>query len=186
MCRYAMSGPYKRHCACFSCCKAFKQPPIEDYLDSRGRGYVYKQLRQLWASKKVLQLLEQELGHRLSDLEEEYRKATRKCPECCGEMIEMGLDFKPPKQSDVKAWKTLQGMYHVGHAFHTCGCIGPGWIPKSTSDYRSYLSSAKKHYEEQLELVEQSGGLTPEGKKEAAEYWASRIEAIDREQNVVA
>lgn len=182
MCRYAMSGPYKRHYACFSCRKAFKQPPIDDYLDSRGRGYVYKQLRQLWASTKVLQLREHELGHRLSDLEEEYRNATHKCPECGGEMIDMGLDFKPPKQSDAKAWKTLQGMFCIGHAFHTYGCDGPGWIPKSTSDYRSYLASTKKHYEEQLKLAQRSNTLLLEGKKEAAEFWISRIEAIDREQ----
>lgn len=182
MCRYAMHGPYKRHYACFLCRKAFKQPPIEDYLDSRGRGYVYQQLRQLWASKKMLKLREQELGYRLSDLEEEYRNATRKCPECSSEMIDMGLDFKPPKQSDAKAWKTLQGMFRVGHAFHTCGCDGPGWIPKSTSDYRNYLDSTKKDYEEQLKRVQGSSTLSSEGKKEAAEFWASRIEAIDREQ----
>jgi hypothetical protein len=182
MCRYGMSGPYKRHYACFSCRKAFKQPPIEDYLDSRGRGYVYKQLQHLWANKEILQLREKELGHRLSDLEEEYRNATHKCPECGGQMIDMGLDFKPPKQSDAKAWKTLEGMYHVGHAFHTCGCSGPGWIPKSTSDYRNYLTSRRKHYEEQLEQVQMSSELSPEEKKEAGEYWTNRIEAIDHEQ----
>jgi hypothetical protein len=177
-----MSGLYKRHYTCFSCRKAFKQPPIEDYLDSRGRCYVYKQLQHLWANKKVLQLRENELGHRLSDLEQEYRNATHKCPECSGQMIDMGLDFKPAKQSDAKAWKTLQGMYRVGHTFHTCGCNGPGWIPKSTSDYRNYLASTKKHYEELLKQVQRTCKLSPEGKKEAAEFWTSRIEAIDREQ----
>jgi hypothetical protein len=97
-------------------------------------------------------------------------------------MIDMGLDFKPPRQTDAKAWKTLQGMYRVGHAFHTCGCNGPGWIPRSTSDYRNYIASTKKHYEEQLEQVQKSGALSPEGKKGAAKYWTSRIEAINQEQ----
>lgn len=182
MCRYGMSGPYKRHYACFVCRKAFKQAPIEDYLESRGRGYVYKQLQQLWASQKALQRREHELGHRLSDLEEEYRNATHKCPECGVEMIDMGLDFKPPPQSDVKAWKTLHGMYRVGHTFHTCGCIGPGWIPNSTSDYRSYLASTKKHYEEQLERAQEASTLSPERKREAAEFWTRRIAAINQEQ----
>lgn len=182
MCRYGSSGPYKTHYACFSCRKAFKQAPIEDYLDSRGRGYVYKQLQHLWLNKKALQIRENELGHRLSELQEEYRNAIRKCPECGGQMIDMGLDFKPPKQSDAKAWNILQGMYRVGHAFHTCGCNGPGWIPKSTGDYRKYLASNKQHYEEQLEQIRRSSELSTEGKKEAAEYWASRIEAIDHER----
>ena len=185
MCRYAFAGPYKRHYACFTCRKAFKQPSIEDYLDSRGRGYVYKQLRQVLSNQKSLHLCEQELGHRLSDLEDEYRNATRKCPECSGEMVDMGLDFKPPVQNDVKAWKTLQGMYRIGHAFHTCGCNGPGWIPQSTSDYRSYLSSTKKQYEEQLAFVQRSNSLSLGGTKEAVDYWISRIEAIESEQKNV-
>jgi hypothetical protein len=31
MCRYAMSGPYKRHFVCFACRKAFKRPPVSDW-----------------------------------------------------------------------------------------------------------------------------------------------------------
>ncbi|MBB03615.1 MAG: hypothetical protein CMJ47_13290 [Planctomyces sp.] len=77
-------------------------------------------------------------------------------------------------------------MYRVGHAFHTCGCNGPGWIPKSTNDYLIYLVSKRQHYEEQLAAIEQSDELTPEGKKEAAEYWTTRIQAIDREQRSMA
>ncbi len=181
MCRYAMSGPYKRHYVCFVCRKAFKQPPIEDYLAVRGRGYVYKQLRHLWSNTRVLELRENELGHRLADLEEEYRNATHNCPECGEQMIDMGLDFKAPKQSDVKAWRTLQGMYRVGHAFHTCGCNGPGWIPKSTADYHKYLETQRIRYMEQLGHVQHSSEFSADAKKEAADYWASRIQAIDRE-----
>jgi hypothetical protein len=185
MCRYGISGPYKRHFACFACRKAFKQPPIDDFLQSRGRGFVYKQLHMFWASEKALRRREQELGHRLADLEDEYRNATHMCPECRGEMIDMGLDFKPPPQSDAKAWQTLQGMYRIGHAFHTCGYYGPGWIPKSTSDYRKYLTSKKMEYGEQLKRVQKSAELSSEAKKEAGEFWASRIAAVEREQTRV-
>lgn len=31
--------------------------------------------------------------------------ATRKCPECRGEMIEMPLDFETPPRKDKKAWE---------------------------------------------------------------------------------
>ena len=181
MCRYGISGPYKCHYVCFACRKAFKQPPIEDYLDSRGLGYVFRQLRFLWANESVLRLRETELGHRLADLEQEYRDATHKCPECRGEMIDMGLDFKPPRQSDAKAWNTLHGMYRVGHAFHTCGCYGPGWIPTSTSDYRHYLESMRKHYEQQLQQVRSSSTLSGDERQAESEYWTSRLDAIDRE-----
>jgi len=30
MCRYAFTGPYKRHFACFRCRKGFKRPPVAD------------------------------------------------------------------------------------------------------------------------------------------------------------
>lgn len=182
MCRYALSGPYKAHYACFACRKGFKQPPIADYLALRGRGFAYRQLEDRSANETALRLREEELGHRLVDLQDEYRRAIHKCPECGEPMLDMGMDFKPPRQNDAKAWKVLQGMYRVGHAFHTCGCDGPGWIPKSTSDYRKYLVSQQKHYEEQLAHVQRSHVLAEEEKQAAAEYWSSRIAAIRDEQ----
>ena len=76
-------------------------------------------------------------------------------------------------------------MYRVGHAFHTCGCNGPGWIPQSTSDYCNYLASTRKHYLERLELVQKSTTLSPEEKKAGTTYWSNRIQAIDQEKNGV-
>ena len=96
-------------------------------------------------------------------------------------MVDMGLDLKAPKQPDIKAWRTLQGMYRVGHVFHTCGCDGPGWIPKSTADYHTYLEKQRSNYIKQLGYVQASTKLTADAKNEAGEYWATRIEAIDRE-----
>ena len=181
MCRYATSGPYKPHFACFKCRKAFKQPSIEDYLAVRGRGYVYEQLQLLWSNTKALERRENELGHRLVDLQEECNGATRKCPECGEPMIDMGLDFKPPKQSDTKAWQILQGMYRVGHAFHTCGCNGPGWIPKSTAEYHEYLRTQRAGYLAQLGQIQRSSEFTADTKMKAADYWGSRVQAIDKE-----
>src|SRR5918994_424939 len=103
MCRYAMYGPYKSHFACFDCRKAFKQPPIDEWLAVRGRGSVYEKLSRLWSDKARLQQRETELGVRLANLEAEY-KSSHRCPECKQPMVDMGLDFKPPRQSDEKAW----------------------------------------------------------------------------------
>ena len=111
MCRYAMYGPYKNHFACFACRKAFKQPPISDWLAIRDRGYVYNELHRLWSYKRGLERREQELGFRLADLEAEYRDAVHKCPECGEPMIDMGLDFKPPRQ------KRHQGMARTSRPF---------------------------------------------------------------------
>ena len=55
-------------------------------------------------------------------------------------MADMGLDFRAPKKSDIKAWKIVQDMY-------SCGCNGPGFIPSNLSEYRDYLSQTLEQYE---------------------------------------
>lgn len=181
MCRYAIRGPYKSHFVCFSCRKAFKQPPISDWLAVRGRGFAYDELHRLWSDRPSLERLESALGIRLADLENEYRDAGQRCPECDEPMIDMGLDFKAPKQSDDKAWRNLRGMYRVGHAFHTCGCNGPGYIPTSTADYRRYLDDKRDAYAAELRRVRESTNLSSEAKREAGDHWLHGIAAIDAE-----
>jgi hypothetical protein len=181
-----MYGPYKSHFACFACRKAFKQPPISDWLAVRGRGFAYDELSRLWSHKSTLERREFELGFRLSDLEAEYRNAAHRCPECNEPMIDMGLDFKPPRQSDEKAWRNLFGMYRIGHVFHTCGCDGPGYVPQSTADYRHYLQDRRNSYAGQMSRVQESTELSTAAKREAGDYWLSRIALVDAELATIA
>lgn len=184
MCRYAMSGPYKDHYACFACRKVFKHPPIEDYLAVRGLGYVFRQLVLAASDLTVLVMREQELGHSYLNLVAEYHKASHKCAECGEPMIDMGLDFKAPAQRDTKAWRILKGMYQVGHVFHTCGCDGPGLFPKSPAAYREYLATRRADYVEQLSQVQKSDTF-PFDRVKAAEHWGNLIDAIDRELTAI-
>ena len=186
MCRYARRSPYKSHFACFICRKAFKQPPISDWLAVRGRGFAYDEPHRLWSHGPSLEQRESKLGIRLTDLEAEYRDAAHRCPECNEPMIDMGLDFKPPKRSDDKAWRNLRGMYRVGHAFHTCGCDGPGFIPSSTADYHRYLDERRGTYVAELSRVHKAMDLPSNAKREAGDYWLHRIAAVDRELAAIA
>jgi hypothetical protein len=186
MCRYAIYGPYKSHFACFACRKAFKQPPISDWLAVRGRGFAYAELSRLWSHIPSLERRELELGVRLSDLEAEYRDAAHRCPDCNEPMIDMGLDFKAPRQSDEKAWRNLLGMFRVGHVFHTCGCDGPGFIPNSTADYRQYLEERRKSYSSQMKRIQESTELSSAAKREACDYWVNRISLVDAELATLA
>lgn len=181
MCRYAFAGPYKEHYVCFKCRKAFKQPPISDWLAVRGRGHIYDELLVLWSKSGELQRREEELGVRLSALQEEFGTAARICPEYQAPMINMGLDFKPPRQADEKAWRLLHGMYRAGHEFRSCGCMAYGFIPQSTADYRAYLQSRQVGYRKQLEYAQESTQLSTARKKETCDYWADRIDRIDAE-----
>jgi hypothetical protein len=48
----------------------------------------------------------------------QYPKSARPlCPICREPMVHMGREFKPPKKTDVKAWKKL-----VPGAYDSCGC----------------------------------------------------------------
>lgn len=180
MCRYAWSGPYKLHYACFGCRKTFKQPPIEDYLEVHGLGWVFKQLQGHLTAPEILQQHEVALGHRLDDLCALYGKAVRSCPECQQPMVEMGLDLKAPRQADERSWRILRDVHRMGHEFRTCGCNGPGWIPASAADYRAYLESRRETYRNRLKAVVSSNTLQAESLSEAKDHWKvalSRIEA---------
>lgn len=37
-----------------------------------------------------------------------------KCPECSGQLVMFNHKFRPPKQSDVKAWKVVTFLYEHG------------------------------------------------------------------------
>jgi DNA-directed RNA polymerase subunit RPC12/RpoP len=69
-----------------------------------------------------------------------------KCPECGGIMADMGLDFESPKRNDLKAWEHIRNLYISGITFHSCGCTGPGYIPKDYESLVSYLERIKGQY----------------------------------------
>jgi hypothetical protein len=62
-------------------------------------------------------------------------------------MAEMGLDFKPPAARSARQWSVLQSLWVVGETFHSCGCGGPGYRPRSPAAYREFLTTQMRHYE---------------------------------------
>lgn len=73
-----------------------------------------------------------------------------KCPQCGELTADMGLDFESPKKTDVKKWAHLKELYTVGITFHSCGCTGPGYIPKDKSQLIAYFEGLKKDYQREL------------------------------------
>lgn len=45
------------------------------------------------------------------------RKSRRPCPDCGGSTIGLGLAFKPPKQTDRRAWRKLEAAARAGNRF---------------------------------------------------------------------
>lgn len=69
-----------------------------------------------------------------------------KCPECKGMTANMGFDFESPKKADLKAWSHIQNLYATGITFHSCGCNGPGYIPKDKESLIAFLKEKREIY----------------------------------------
>jgi len=61
-------------------------------------------------------------------------RGVQKCPQCGKPMVDLGLDFKPPKQNNINQWRKVEILYTHGITFHSCGCHGPGHRPKNLAD----------------------------------------------------
>ncbi|MBL3657514.1 hypothetical protein [Fulvivirga sediminis] len=72
-----------------------------------------------------------------------------KCPECGSMMADMGLDFESPKKNDLKSWEYVRNLYISGITFHSCGCTGPGYIPRDYEALVTYLKRMKNLYIDQ-------------------------------------
>lgn len=79
----------------------------------------------------------------ISQLDEEV---PAKCPDCNVLMANMGFDFKAPKKNDNKAWGHLATLYGVGIAFHSCGCTGPGYVPRDKKELIEHFIAIKNEY----------------------------------------
>lgn len=84
--------------ACFSCRKCFKRPQMSG---SNSRFMTGEQ--------------------RLAQLREAQRLNVERlyvCPNCGGACHFMGLDFKAPKITDIKAWRRAEDFIRSGRVFY--------------------------------------------------------------------
>ena len=92
----AIGRPHQH--ACFHCRKSFKRP---QFVGSSNRMMTSEQLR----------------GQSIEASEFEANREY-KCPDCGGPAFFMGIDFKAPRKSDVKAWKKVQKFIESGKTFY--------------------------------------------------------------------
>lgn len=180
MCRYGWKI-YKPHFACFRCRKVFKKAPIQDYLKQKELLDVYYKLLRAQRDAKGRQAFEEHYGVTLVELEGRYSADVGKCPQCGGEMADLGYDFRAPKQRDVKAWRMIEQMFELGHVFRTCGCNGFGYVPKGTAEYAQYLQDRLQDYQASFRLAVDGKGIDAMEKDDAMAYWSERITLIERE-----
>lgn len=87
-----------------------------------------------------------------------------KCPQCGNLMANMGKDFEAPKKGNNKAWQHIKDLYEVGITWHSCGCTGPGYIPKDHTALLLYFEEIIQNY--QKELLFWRSRIEPETKQD--------------------
>lgn len=179
MCRYALVD-YKQTYACFACRKVFKKVTLTDYLRQHGLSKKFDKLTNCRKKSEQIEL-EQKYGTTADNIINEYQQKICKCPDCGGEMANMGMDFKAPKIQDIKEWKIIEGMYQIGAIYQTCGCHGFGYVPKNINDYVEYLNNHLSAYRSRLDDVINDESLTSFQRKEQSRYWSKRIESVSEE-----
>jgi hypothetical protein len=103
-----------------------------------------------------------------------------RCPQCGMLMADMGLDFAPPKTSNVKAWHTAATLFEVGETFHSCGCGGPGYRPKDPAKLAAFFADRLREYQAQLAgWTRDTTKARAANRKSAMAHWRSRIAALE-------
>jgi DNA-directed RNA polymerase subunit RPC12/RpoP len=65
-----------------------------------------------------------------------------RCPHCGGDMINAGKDLRVPRKGDKTGWRTLVALLEQGIGFHSCGCCGPGYRPRTPGELRRWRAQA--------------------------------------------
>ena len=114
-----------------------------------------------------------------TDFEYEGEEKDALCPQCGQEMNNMGLDFKPPRQSDRRAWKVLEELFYVGEKFHSCGCSGPGYRPRTPRTLVQYLERQRQDHQAFVQHVGRKVAMN-EAPPEHLAYWKKRLKAVEQ------
>ena len=99
----------------------------------------------------------------------DWEKQSYTCPECGNITANMGLDFESPKKSDLEAWNHMKDLYETGITFHSCGCSGPGYIPRDKNALIDFLKEKREIYVENLRFW--MTRVEPENESEKSKDW---------------
>ena len=77
--------PYLTHFACLACRKVYKQPPTNRIYRRQGHKLMFS-----------------------------FERRNVICPQCGAIMVNMGRDFKAPKQDDIDQWAAVELLARHG------------------------------------------------------------------------
>jgi hypothetical protein len=133
MCRYSFYN-YKITYGCFNCQVGFKRRNLNDIKPD-----------ELTAASKIGE-----------DISKDFR-----CPNCGGEMANLGRDLRLPAKTKNEQWACIKYLIDNKYNIYSCGCQGIGFVPHKMSDAialvaesKNYKNTFQKQYDIQRKLEE--------------------------------
>jgi hypothetical protein len=116
MCRYAFYN-YKNTFGCFTCQVGFKRRNLGDVQPELSA----KRHKEARAAKE-------------KGLEYVYETNEAKCPNCGGEMANLGRDLRLPAKTKDEEWRCIKYLVDNKYNIYSCGCQGIGFVPHKMQD----------------------------------------------------
>jgi hypothetical protein len=70
-------------------------------------------------------------------------KAAVKCPDCEGEMVNLGKDLRLPKKDKKEEWSAIEYLANNNFNFFTCGCYGIGVVPQNLHEAHNLIEQKR-------------------------------------------
>jgi len=68
------------------------------------------------------------------------------CPECSGELRDMGRNFRPPKKAAKNAWEVVRRLHEAGFRFFGSGSHSDPDLPASLREVDQFIANNLNHY----------------------------------------
>ncbi len=115
MCRYSFCN-YKNTYGCFNCQVGFKRRNLSDVQPDEVAA----------AAKSG-----EEIGKDF------------KCPNCGGEMANLGRDLRLPAKSKDEQWQCIKYLVDNKYNIYSCGCQGIGFVPHKMHEAITLVAAYK-------------------------------------------
>ena len=126
MCRYSFYK-YKNTYGCFNCQIGFKRRNLFD-VQPELHAQMSKEAREANPKSRVS----------VSETHE------AKCPNCGGEMANLGRDLRLPAKTKNEQWQCIKYLIDNKYNIYSCGCQGIGFVPHKMADAIAIVAERKE------------------------------------------
>ncbi len=135
-----------------------------------------------------------QVGFKRRNLFDVDRNATEakdfNCPNCGGEMANLGRDLRLPAKTKNEEWKCIKYLFDNKYNIYSCGCQGIGFVPHKMEDaielvreYASRQERALKTEATQRKFEERTKAKSDRAKARKTEMLLREIKKENKEMD---